>query len=166
MSGPMGAGKTAVAKELLALLPAPLSYIEGDTFWSFINKDGKRGLSANFSMLVRSMTAGTVPFARSGFRVLLRPSFEVCPPRAATRKEGPSDYAMLKNFTGSLKKEISNRFAATILTGVPGSPNRRRAEPGKVSRDLSTTFPQKLETPAAAELHSADFESDRPARRP
>jgi ATP-dependent protease HslVU (ClpYQ) ATPase subunit len=56
MSGPMGAGKTAVAKELLALLPAPLSYIEGDTFWSFINKDGERGSRDNFPVLVRSMT--------------------------------------------------------------------------------------------------------------
>jgi uridine kinase len=36
LSGPIGAGKTAVARELLQLLPAPLSYIEGDTFWSFI----------------------------------------------------------------------------------------------------------------------------------
>jgi hypothetical protein len=53
-------------------------------------------------------------------------------------------------FTGALKKEIWNRFATTILTGVTGSPNRRRAEPGKVSRDLSTTFPQRLETPGGS----------------
>lgn len=125
LSGPIGAGKTAVAKALLPLLPAPLSYIEGDTFWSFIKKDGERGLHDNFPVLVRSMTAAAVPFARSGFRVLidfsipptfvdtarkilkevtfdfvlLRPSFQVCAERAASRQEGAiTNHVMLKNF--------------------------------------------------------------------
>ncbi|HWH56350.1 MAG TPA: AAA family ATPase [Terriglobales bacterium] len=125
LSGPIGAGKTAVAKALLPLLPAPLSYIEGDTFWSFIKKDGERELRDNFPILARAMTAAAVPFARSGFRVvidfsipptyvdmarkilkevpfdfvLLRPSFPVCAERAASRREGPmNDYEMLKNF--------------------------------------------------------------------
>ena len=125
LSGPTGAGKTAVAKALLPLLPAPLSYIEGDTFWSFIRKGGERDLRDNFPVLVRSMTAAAVPFARSGFRVLidfsipptyidtarkilkevpfdfvlLRPSLRVCIERAASREEGAiNDYAMLKNF--------------------------------------------------------------------
>ena len=79
----------------------------------------------NFPVLVRSMTAAAVPFARSGFRVLidfsippayvdtarkilkevpfdfvlLRPSLEVCVERAGSREEGAiTDYAMLKNF--------------------------------------------------------------------
>jgi gluconate kinase len=125
LSGPIGAGKTTVAKALLPLLPAPLAYIEGDTFWSFINKVGERELRDNFPVLVRSITAAALPFARSGFRVLidfsipptfvdtarkilkevpfdfvlLRPSFERCAERAATRKQGTmSDYDRLKNF--------------------------------------------------------------------
>lgn len=125
LSGPIAAGKTTVAKELLRLLPAPLSYIEGDTFWSFISKGGERGLRDNFPVLVRSMTAAAVPFARSGFSVLidfsippgyvesarkilkevpfdfvvLRPSLRVCLERAALRQEGAiNDYVMLKNF--------------------------------------------------------------------
>jgi len=125
LSGPIGAGKTAVAKALLPLLPAPLSYIEGDTFWSFINKGGEKAVHENFPVLVRSMTAAAIPFARSGFRVvidfsipptfvdgarkilkevpfdfvLLRPSFEVCAERAASRKEGAMrDREVLKNF--------------------------------------------------------------------
>jgi gluconate kinase len=125
LSGPIGAGKTAVAKALLPLLPAPLCYIEGDTFWSFIRKDGERELRDNFPVLIRSMTAATIPFARSGFRVLidfsipptyvdtarkilkdvafdfvlLRPSFQICAERAASRQEGAiSDYVMLRNF--------------------------------------------------------------------
>jgi len=125
LSGPIGAGKTAVSKALLPLLPAPLSYIEGDTFWSFIHKEGERELRDTFPVLVRSMTAAAIPLARSGFRVLidfsipptfvdtarkilkeipfdfvlLRPSFEVCAHRAGSRKEGAiTDLEMLKTF--------------------------------------------------------------------
>lgn len=125
LSGPIGAGKTAVAQELVQLLPAPLSYIEGDTFWSFIRKGGERGLRDNFPVLVRSMTAAAVPLARSGFRVLidfsipptyletarkilkevpfdfvlLRPSLQVCVERAASREKGAiTEYERLKNF--------------------------------------------------------------------
>ena len=51
LSGPIGAGKTTVAKALLPLLPAPLAYIEGDTFWSFIRKD--EGAITDRAMLER-----------------------------------------------------------------------------------------------------------------
>lgn len=125
LSGPIGAGKTAVAKALLPLLPAPLAHIEGDRFWSFIRKPENHGLLDNFPVLVRSMTAASLPFARSGFCVLidfsipptfvdgarkilkevpfdfvlLRPSFEVCAQRAASRQEGAiADQVMLRNF--------------------------------------------------------------------
>ena len=125
LSGPIGAGKTAVAKALLPLLTAPLVYIEGDTFWSFIAKPGDRGPRENFSVLARSMTAAAIPFARSGFRVLidfsippayvdtarkilkevpfdfvlLRPSLQVCVNRAGSRDEGAiTDYGTLKDF--------------------------------------------------------------------
>jgi len=125
LSGPIGAGKTAVAQELLQLLPEPLAYIEGDTFWSFIRKGGERGLRDNFPVLVRSMTAAAIPFARSGFRVLidfsippafvdtarkilkevpfdfvlLRPSLQVCVERAGSREAGAiTEYERLKNF--------------------------------------------------------------------
>lgn len=125
LSGPIGAGKTAVAQELLQLLPAPLSYIEGDTFWSFIRKEGESGLRDNFPVLVRSMTAAALPLARSGFRVLidfsippafadtarkilkgvpidfvlLLPSLKVCVERASSREKGAiTEYARLKNF--------------------------------------------------------------------
>jgi len=36
LSGPIGAGKTAVSKALIALWSAPLAYIEGDQFWPFL----------------------------------------------------------------------------------------------------------------------------------
>src|SRR5215472_7771263 len=85
LSGPIGAGKTAVAHELVKLLPAPLSYIEGDTFWSFINKSGERGLRETFPVLVRSMTAAAIPFARSGFRVLI--DFSIPPDYVETARK-------------------------------------------------------------------------------
>lgn len=125
LSGPIGAGKTTVARELVELLPAPLSYIEGDTFWRFISKAGERVLRDTFPVLVRSMTAAAIPFARSGFGVLidfsippdyietarkilkdvpfdfvlLRPSLQVCVQRAGSRQEGAiTDYERLKTF--------------------------------------------------------------------
>jgi hypothetical protein len=54
---------------LVQLLPAPLSYNEGGTFWSFIRNGGERGIRNNFPVLVRSMTAAAIPFVRS--RVLI-----------------------------------------------------------------------------------------------
>jgi adenylylsulfate kinase-like enzyme len=125
LSGPIGAGKTAVAKALVPLLTAPVVYIEGDTFWSYIAKPGDRGPRENFAVLVRSMTAAAIPFARSGFRVLidfsipptyvdtarkilkevpfdfvlLRPSLQVCVDRAGSRSEGAiTDFTTLKDF--------------------------------------------------------------------
>jgi hypothetical protein len=94
-------------------------------FWSFIKNGGERDLRDNFPVLVRSMTAAAVPFARSRFRVLidfsippayvetarkilkeapfdfvlLRPSLEVCVERAVSRKTGAiTEYARLKSF--------------------------------------------------------------------
>jgi adenylylsulfate kinase-like enzyme len=71
LSGPIGAGKTTVARELLALLPAPVSYIEGDTFWSFVAKAHSRDRREVFQVIMRAMTAAAIPFARSGYEVLI-----------------------------------------------------------------------------------------------
>jgi gluconate kinase len=125
LSGPIGAGKTAVARALLPLLPGPLSYFEGDVFWSFIKKGRDSGPREDFPVLVRSMTAAAIPFARSGFQVvidfsipprfvdtarkilkevpfdfvLLRPSLQVCIQRAASREEDAiNDQERLKDF--------------------------------------------------------------------
>lgn len=125
LSGPIGAGKTTVARELLVLLPAPVSYIEGDTFWSFIDKPHSRDRREVFHVILRAMTAAAIPFARSGYEVLLdfsippqflatarkilkevplnyvvlRPSLAVCETRAASRGEGRIiDYAKHRDF--------------------------------------------------------------------
>ncbi len=55
-----------MARELLALLPAPVSYIEGDTFWSFVAKAHSPDSREVFRLIMRSMTAAAMPLARSG----------------------------------------------------------------------------------------------------
>src|SRR5271166_6139849 len=117
LSGPVGAGKTSVARELVALSAAPLAFIEGDTFWSFIAKgDKKQARNKKFKMVMTAMTAASLPYAASGYEtildfsippwfldtaraiakvreapldyVVLRPSEAVCAARAAARAEG------------------------------------------------------------------------------
>lgn len=103
-----------MARELLALLSAPVSYIEGDTFWSFVTKAHSRDRREVFRVIMRAMTAAAIPFARCGYEVILdfsippefletarkilkevplnyivlRPSLAVCEARAAARSEG------------------------------------------------------------------------------
>ncbi len=125
LSGPVGAGKTTVARELIALLPAPVAYIEGDTFWSFLAKPDNRDRRESFGVIMRSMTAASLPFARSGFEVIIdfsippqflhtarkilkevplnyiaiRPSLAICEARALARQEGKiSDYTRYRDF--------------------------------------------------------------------
>jgi len=122
LSGPVGAGKSTVARELVALSPGPTAYIEGDTFWSFIARGAAIPIAKNFKMIMTSMTAAALPYALYGYEVILdfsippwfldtarrivegkqlplnyvvlRPSEAVCAARAAGRTEGViADYA-------------------------------------------------------------------------
>jgi chloramphenicol 3-O-phosphotransferase len=114
LSGPIGAGKTAVSKELIALWPAPLAYIEGDQFWPFLVKPAQGDRREDFRVIMRAMTSAAGSLARTGYDVLLdfsippaflpsaqkilrdaplnyivlRPPLEICAARARDRTEG------------------------------------------------------------------------------
>jgi adenylylsulfate kinase-like enzyme len=98
LSGPIGAGKTTVAHELLALLPPPVSYIEGDTFWSFVAKSHSPDRREVGHVIMRAMTAAAIPFARSGYEVLI--DFSIPPQFLGTArkivKEVPLNYIVLR----------------------------------------------------------------------
>jgi chloramphenicol 3-O-phosphotransferase len=98
LSGPIGAGKTTVCRELVALWSGPLVYIEGDKFWLFLAKRKEGDRREDFRILMRSMTAAAVPFARSGYEVLL--DFSVPPAflrtAVAILKEVPIDFVLLR----------------------------------------------------------------------
>jgi predicted kinase len=128
LSGPVGAGKTAVARELVACSSGPIANIEGDKFWFFIAKDAAGlGRQKNFRMIMSAMTAAAVPYAMAGYEVILdfsippwfldtvrkiakvrevpldlvvlKPSEAVCATRAKNRAEGAvADYAPYRDF--------------------------------------------------------------------
>jgi len=112
LSGPVGAGKSTVARELIAASGEGTAYIEGDTFWSFIAKPATgQSYPKAFTMIMRAMTATARHYERDGYEVLLdfsippwyleaigkllqgksfsyvvlRPSEEVCAARARPR---------------------------------------------------------------------------------
>ncbi|HEY1676950.1 MAG TPA: AAA family ATPase [Candidatus Sulfotelmatobacter sp.] len=122
LSGPVGAGKTEVARELVNELDGPVANIEGDKFWFFIAKGGRElGQKKNFRTIMAAMTAAAIPYVMAGYHVILdfsippwfleaackivkkreipldfvvlRPSEKVCAERAASRAQGQiSDY--------------------------------------------------------------------------
>jgi hypothetical protein len=125
LSGPIGAGKTTVARELIEISPAPLCYIEGDALWPVFVKADAKPRHERFRLLMRSITAGAIPLARGGYEVLLdfsfpldfletarkilkeipldfvmlRPSITACEQRAAARPEGKiADYSVYRDF--------------------------------------------------------------------
>jgi len=111
LSGPVGAGKTTVARELVAISPAPLCYIEGDTFWPIFAKPDAKPVRERFRVLMRSMTAAAVPLARSGNEVLLDFSFPVDFLETARKilKEIPIDFVMLRPAIATCERRAAAR---------------------------------------------------------
>jgi chloramphenicol 3-O-phosphotransferase len=134
LTGPVGAGKTTVAKELVKLMPEPVAYLEGDVFWSFLVKPGGKGGQEGFRAVLRAMFGAAAQMARSGYDVvldfsvppaflpvagkilkdvrldlvMLRPGLAVCELRAAARAEGRiGDYGGYRDFYGMF---VDKRF--------------------------------------------------------
>ena len=125
VSGPIGAGKTTIARALVQSADSPLAYIEGDDFWRYLVKPRPGGPRTNIQAIMRAMFRSAAAIAGDGYGVILdfsippdfleraaarasdtpvhlvviRPSFEVCAERAATRAEGViSDYGPYRDF--------------------------------------------------------------------
>ena len=120
LTGPVGAGKTTVARELVESSAGSVACIEGDTYWSHIVRaQPDQDRNANFRMIMRAMTASARHYDRDGYEVILdfsippwyldairalltgkpfdyvivRPSLAICAARAAARPEGAiADY--------------------------------------------------------------------------
>jgi gluconate kinase len=126
LSGPVGAGKTTVARELIAHAPEGTAYIEGDAFWPFLVAPRKgQNRQQAFLMTLRAMFAAAWHYHRDDYRVLLDfsvppaflpgarkllretpfhyvvllPPVAVCAERAASRAEGAIvDYTFYAEF--------------------------------------------------------------------
>lgn len=125
LSGPVAAGKTTVARELVRLLTNDVVLIEGDVFWSFFVNGAQGPTHKRFRTIMSAMTAAAIPYATGGSRVILdfsippwfldtvrkiaamrevpldyvvgRPSEQVCAARARERAEGRiADYSQYR----------------------------------------------------------------------
>jgi gluconate kinase len=101
LSGPVGAGKTTVARELIACSPGPMAYIEGDTFWSFIARRSEAlPHNKNFKMIMTAMIAAAMPYALYGYETILDfsmpPWFLETADKVIRHKDVPLDYVILK----------------------------------------------------------------------
>jgi adenylate kinase family enzyme len=102
ISGPPGAGKSTVARLLVAASNEPIAYIEGDAFWQFIARSRCAATAdetrmENARIVVQAMLAAAARYARGGYPTILdftiRPS--VLKSILAKMKETPFDYVVL-----------------------------------------------------------------------
>jgi chloramphenicol 3-O-phosphotransferase len=123
LSGPIGAGKTTVARELLALSPAAVAYIEGDTFWLHIAKSTPaQGRNKNFKMIMTSMTAAALPYALHGYEVIV--DFSIPPwfldtARKVVKSRVPVDYVVLRPSEAVCARRAATRLEGTIPDYTP-----------------------------------------------
>ena len=76
LAGPPGAGKTTVARELVALADGPTASIEGDVFWHFFVKGnagspGSKTRMKHSRIIIKAMMLAALPYARGGYRVIV-----------------------------------------------------------------------------------------------
>jgi hypothetical protein len=133
ISGPVGAGKTTVARALVATAEAPTAYLEGDVFWSFlVRPPPDRPRERNFQTIMRAMFRAAAAIADDDYAAIidfsmppafvraasarlpetpthyaeLRPALAVCATRAAGRSEGMiADYAPYARFYDTFDAE-------------------------------------------------------------
>lgn len=102
ISGPVGAGKTTVAKLVVEQWGAPVAFLEGDRFWPFFARraPAESELEArrrDAKILVQALIASSARFARGGYDVVAE--FTIGPwaleTIKAAVKEIPLDYVAI-----------------------------------------------------------------------
>jgi chloramphenicol 3-O-phosphotransferase len=101
LSGPIGAGKTTVARELIACSAGPMVYVEGDTFWAHIIRQSEiLPRHKNFKMIMTAMVAAALPYALYGYETVvdfsIPPWFLETADKVVSQKEVPVDYVVLR----------------------------------------------------------------------
>ncbi len=119
LSGPVGAGKSTVAREIIKTSTDPLVYIEGDKFWLFFVKGfGSRSRFKNFKTIMSSMTAAAMPYALSGFNVLLDftipPWFLETAIKITSSRNVPLQYIVLMPDEKVCAERVANRQEGSI----------------------------------------------------
>ena len=124
LSGPVGAGKTTIARELIACSPSPIVHIEGDKFWSFFAKEpAAPSWRKNFGLIMRSMTAASIPFAKEGYEVIL--DFSIPPwfldtvRKIAGGRDFSLDYVIIKPSEATCIARASSRTEGVIADYTP-----------------------------------------------
>ena len=119
LSGPIGAGKSTVAKELIKSATTPTVYIEGDKFWSFIIKREETSeIKKNFGATMWSMVAASVPYACNGYEVILDftipPFFLDSVHRITKARNVPIEYIVIKPSESICAERVANRHEGKI----------------------------------------------------
>lgn len=123
ISGPVGAGKSAVAKELIAISTEPIAYIDGDIFRQFIAKNESHHKHKNFKTIMKAMFAASIPYAIADYDVIL--DFTV-PPwfiNAASAMTGeqdvPLDYVILRPDLDVCEKRAASKTTGAVTDYQP-----------------------------------------------
>jgi cytidylate kinase len=123
LSGPVGAGKSTVAKELIAISPEEIAYIEGDIFREFIAKNESHHKHKNFKTIMTAMIAASVAYAIADYEVILDftvpPWFIDTARTMAGEQDVPIDYVVLRPDLNVCEKRAASKTKGAIADYEP-----------------------------------------------